>query len=963
MNSENSRPRRGSTESDGYVLAASVVDTFQPERLKPVRGFDSNLGRLLDLSVMSRRNDGSVGWRLPNDIRRHALQVLSGHQRLFSTLEDNRSASDGDSPYQLMFEQYVLGQAIPLESQNLDQLQASLNAVRLLSGMVPNLPDADEVRRMLHRQGLIRQFELLADEYFVGREDALRRLREFVDVLPEGLFTRMRRTSSSVLGSFGLHSVLREAPLVITGMGGMGKTALLSKFLLEHLRAKKGPDLLFAYIDFDKPSIWPDQPLTVLAEIARQLALQVPSHAAEFQALSSRLVEELQVTTAYGDDFDSSEALLNLGTHSARLGDDAIAQFAAICHAALERASLRTLLLVCDTFEEVSQRSILHQRSLLQFVGQMQRVLPRLRVVVSGRGMHEEHEDDPQVVTGLVPELVRAVQPLELEELSEEESCHLLVLLGAPNPRTNKAIVRRVGGHPLSLRLAAQLVRTIARRTGRSPIDLTSADIIEKEWLDHMSEGLLYRRIIAHIPDEPMRKLADPGLVLREITAPIIFEVLNEACELGLRSLDEANELFERLKQFNQLVSIQSHDVVRHRPELRRRVLKEMRHLHPQLCREIWRGAARHYRQRNVGRAEELYCMLMLDEPVERLVERWEQGLENSLLGSRSEMPVRARQFLDLMALIAAGRPTRDNVIDVGPDLDTILLREEMKMLLARGGAKDALDLFRATNSGKVPRFDGVLYPVHVRAIAQSGDLDNAMNMALEGLNRLEQAGKTRSARYEELLLLCCQIAHAQLGSVWRTVRGAFSRRSKRIPASMLWQRFLNVNPDSASPVLVLRIAVVLLEIFDIEGANRPKARPGEVALVNACAERALNVLRGLRPDYRGVDGGLLLRGVAWLGAYDESAPDVWELLRAPQAIAVLLRDYKSELERFLMERRSEHGSKIIAWLRSAPSLSRKKPLPRSESDDINAGLMRTMSAALRHVIRIRDQGRMPFLS
>ena len=959
MNIERSRGTHPCSELNGYVLAASVVDTFRPERLEPVEGFDNNLGNLLDLCVMSRKEDGSVGWRLPNDIRRAALQVLARRERLLDTLDANSKASDWDSPYQLMFEQYVRQRAMPLGSQNLEQLQASLNAVRLLGGIVSDLPDADQIRRMLHRQGFIRQFELLADEHFVGREDALGKLREFVDVLPENIYAKVRRAGRNVIGSLGLQSILHEAPLVITGMGGMGKSALLSKFLLEHLRAAKGTQLLFAYIDFDKPAIWPDQPLTVLAEIAQQLALQVPARVAAFQELSSKLIEELQVTTVYRDDFNSSEALMNFGTHSERLGEDAFDQFAYLCRAALNDTRRNTLLLVCDTFEEVSQRSALHQQSLLQFLGRLQRILPRLRVVISGRGMHDTDEDNPDAVTGLVAELVRAVQPLELVELSEDESCRLLTALGSPNPRTNRAIARRVGGHPLSLRLAAQLVQTIAQRKGRPAAELTSADIVDREWLEHMSEGMLYRRIIAHIPDKPMQKLADPGLVLREITASIIFEVLDEACELGLRSPGDARDLFERLKQFTQLVSIQSSDVVRHRPELRQRVLKEMRHARPHLCREIWTRAVRYYRSRGDGRAEEVYCMLMLDEPTELLAERWEPGLENSLLRSRSEMPVRARQFLDLMTLLADGRSTREEAREAGSNLDVALLAEQMKMLLARGNAREALDLFRATGPGATPRFDSVLFPVHVRAIAQAGDLEKAQNMALEGLNRLEHVGNRKNARYEELLLLCCQVTQAQLVPGRLSVRGVFSRRPSPVETNMLRQRFLKVSRDSANPVLVLRIAVVLLEISDIEEANGGKAQSSEAGVKVACADRARDALRRLRPDYFAVDGELLIRSVAWLGVYDRAMPELRELLRVPQVNAVLRRNYNDQLEKFLMERKSGLASDVIDWLRSA----QPKALSQADVDNIHSAFIRTLAAALRHVIRLRVRDSISFFS
>lgn len=949
MNSEQTRLPRGHLEPDGYVLAASVVDTFQPERLQPVQGFECNLGKLLDLSVMSEKDNGTIEWRLPNDVRRSALQILARHQSLHTTLEANRRAAYGDSPYQVMFEQYVAGNAIPLEQQSLEQLQASLNAIRLLAGMFPGLPNADQIRGALHRRGFIRQFELLADNHFVGREEPLRQLREFVDVLPEGMLATMWRASANFLGGLGLRSILHEAPLVITGMGGMGKSALLSKFLLEHLDAAKSPDLLFAYVDFDKPAIWPDQPLTILAELAQQLALQVPSHTSQFHELNSKITAELSVISR-GSDYDSSEALFNLETQEQGLETASLRQFALICESALRSATRRTLLLVLDTFEEVSQRSNLHQKRVLQFVGQLQHILPRLRVVISGRGMHADSVD-PYAATGFIDELAKSVKPLELKELSEKEAGHLLESLGAPNPRTNKAIVRRVGGHPLSLRLAAQLVKTMAQRLGRSAAEITSADLVDKEWLDHMSEGLLYRRIIAHIQDEPLQKLADPGLVLREITADIIFNVLNEPCALGLRGGDEANELFERLKQFNQLVSIHSHDVICHRPELRKRVLKEMQHGRPQLCREIWYRAARYYESRGDGRAEELYCRMMLNEPTERLAERWQLGLERCLLKSRHEMPVRARQFLDLMALTSGGRLESDKALEVGSDLDLALLAEQMKMMLSRGSAKEALDLFRATSSGRVPRFDSVLYSVYMRAIAQSGDLDKAVEMTLNGLDRLEETGKAGSPRYEELLLLCCQVTQAQHAADSRPL-GHVLRRSEPLRANELWRRFLKVAPDGDRHVLVLRITVSLLELFDIEGAGNPDADPSERDKANLCAERAQSALRCLRPDYFGVDGGLLVRSIAWLSAYIGSVPEVQELLGVPQAIAVLLRDYGDNLEKYLTKDGVHHAPSLMERLRF---FSRERQSPLFEPDRLTQEQMRKVGAALRHVIRARD--------
>lgn len=945
----------GDMEPDGYVLAASVLDTFAPERLQPVEGYGRSLGNLLDVSVMSERNNGAVVWRLPNEVRRPALRLLAERNKLYGTLEANRSAADASSPYQAIFEQYVAGRAIAIEQQSLEELQASLNAVRLLEGVIENLPDAEQVRSALQRKSFIRQFQLLADVHFVGRDEPLRRLRRFVDVAPLGIFAKVRRASEDFIGStLGLRSLLYQAPLVITGMGGMGKTALLSKFLLEHLDTDNERKLLFAYADFDKPAIWPDQPLTILAEIAQQLALQVPDYAAELRQLSSQLATELSLT-ARGGDYDSSEALFNLGTHETGLESGSLSQLGRIFDGAW---GLRgpTLLLVLDTFEEVSQRSNLHQERLFDFVGKLQQRLPRLRVVISGRGMHADREGDWANGTGLVRQLARVVEPLELDSLSKEESLRLLESLGATNSHTNQAIFRRVGGHPLSLRLAAQLVHTVATRQARPACEITGPDLFDSEWLDHMSEGLLYRRIIAHIPDRRLQRLADPGLVLREITADTIFIVLNEPCALGLRDQREATELFGRLKHFNQLVvSIESPDVVRYRPELRQRVLKEMRHGKPQLCREIWSRAVVFYKERDDRRDEELYCRMMLNEPTEQLLHRWQPGLDSSLLRSRSELPVRARQFLDLMTLTGQRVDEWDDVIQDDSELDLAILAEEMKVLLSRGRATEALELFHNTSSGRSPRFDSTLYAVHLRAIAQAGDLQRARTLAYDGLDQLYKAGQAARPRYEDLLLLCCQITLAQHAALSR--QSSFEIRTSLPDHDFTWirelvWRFEGTDRQERRPLLVLRIATALLELFDFRSSTDQRNFYLK-DMVSFCVRRARSALLRLHPDYRDVDGSVLVRCIAWLSADAESAPVVRRLLQVSQALAVIRRNYAKHLEQYLVDRSPQDNAELLRSI-SVWHVDSDHEIP-FEADALTDGQILELGTAFRHVIRARD--------
>ena len=83
---------------------------------------------------------------------------------------------------------------------------------------------------------------------FVNREAELERLRAYVGGQPPA------------------------APLFVCGPGGVGKSTLLAKFLLNELERR---DRAVAYLDIDRPTIMPEQPMTLLAEAVPQLAMQL----------------------------------------------------------------------------------------------------------------------------------------------------------------------------------------------------------------------------------------------------------------------------------------------------------------------------------------------------------------------------------------------------------------------------------------------------------------------------------------------------------------------------------------------------------------------------------------------------------------------------------------------------------------------------------------------------------------
>jgi hypothetical protein len=97
----------------------------------------------------------------------------------------------------------------------------------------------------------------------------------------------------------------------------------------------------------------------------------------------------------------------------------------------------------------------------------------------------------------------------------------------------------------------------------------------------------LYQRLLHHITDPEVRKLAHPGLVLRRITPGIIRDVLAEPCGLEVEDAVAAQRLFERLRNQVSLVAPAEPGILRHRPDVRRMMLPLILEDKPEQARRI----------------------------------------------------------------------------------------------------------------------------------------------------------------------------------------------------------------------------------------------------------------------------------------------------------------------------------------------------------------------------------------
>src|SRR5581483_458862 len=110
-------------------------------------------------------------------------------------------------------------------------------------------------------------------------------------------------------------------------------------------------------------------------------------------------------------------------------------------------------------------------------------------------------------------------EELYLDRLDTDSAQAFLQARATLPDATARAIAEQLRGNPLSLKLAAQVLRDEGVTAGAAEIRNLPLGL-GKKVDDNLIQGQLYHRILRHIRDrEPMvSKLAHPGLVLRRVT-------------------------------------------------------------------------------------------------------------------------------------------------------------------------------------------------------------------------------------------------------------------------------------------------------------------------------------------------------------------------------------------------------------------------------------------------------------
>jgi hypothetical protein len=601
------------------AITAAINDTFILPELPADDGTHAVLLDTSDLVMI----DGQRRLRLRDTARAELLKRAIDREPYISMLRDAVRADEeqhtavGRSPIHLpsaWLRCFLSGSyEKQMTAAPVKELKAALCArerlryVEVLQSEVPSIAD---LSRRLGLAELLEPLRLLIGEEggwdgtprrdrFVGRDDELKRLRGFVDELAskgyvEAVIRALRPVVDVATG--------RERPdvVVIVARGGLGKSTLLAKFVIDHAVQQSRP-FPFAYLDFDRAGIDPARPTQLLMEIARQVGLQFPS--AEPQL------------TRLADDIRAVQVDPAAGTSNIK---DPFAQFAEILRGQITHGQ-RAFLVVLDTLETVQWNS-----SAMEMVAGLldefrRKGLDEMRVVASGRAD--------------VPELRKSTdskdKPIELKPLSPNEARNLARALGRAtlgkewNDEWPHAIVgdepvdspsSEMRREPLAIRVAVDLIARTDPVERREMVDQ-----IRKEGLDASDDfvaRLYEKRILNHVRDSKAQRLAWPGLVVRRLTIEIVRE-LAPLCGLGS---DDAEAAFKALGQEIWIVDRVdgAGTVLRHRPDLRSRTLPLMRRKAPERFNAINQKAIEYFgRYRNRSEedyAEWIYHRMLADE-------------------------------------------------------------------------------------------------------------------------------------------------------------------------------------------------------------------------------------------------------------------------------------------------------------------------------------------------------------
>nr|WP_315396019.1 hypothetical protein [uncultured Duganella sp.] len=624
---------------------ACCLGSFDPFRLQS-DVTASELQRLLDDCTVSV-TPGQSRWVVRNDVRQRFLQAAARTPgALAAALKQARAHLDGPGGaadelgralITLVLEKKTsAGELAALSPAALSANQAVLSWLapieRELALDTRRLADALELAQLLEPFRFLTGYDAASGgDAFVGRDDALQVLRSFVGTLaPTSMTERVKRGVRRLLGA-------PRDVLFFSGVGGVGKSTLLAKFVLEHVARGPGAPY-FCYLDFDRSTISAVQPVTLLLEIVRQLgqqcgddgrdalqALRGAIHADVEEVRSRQQARRAERTPAAQE--GAAPARWRAALPEAMLDEARTGSHLAALGALMGRLPREAFLLVLDTFEQAQYVGDDAVARIEAFVAACRESLPGVRCVIAGR-------DD---ASGFFPD----AQRLQVEEFGDHASRVEFLRRRGLGEAGASLVAAQVGGRPLALMLGLRL----ARELGTEGLSLSVR--LRSRFDRSLVEGILMDRIISHIDNVDVQKLANPGLVLRRIDHDILCHLLAPLLGEGELDAERLDAIAQGLRRQRDLVREQADGSFMHRDDVRKQMLQLMKRKDPDRVRDLHARAVAYYERKpaRTGRAattadqvEEIYHRLATGYGLERVAAMWSEPAREALAQSVDEI-------------------------------------------------------------------------------------------------------------------------------------------------------------------------------------------------------------------------------------------------------------------------------------------------------------------------------------
>jgi len=675
-----------------WTGAAAVLGGFRPRELRPLPGSPPpDPAQVALADVVFTTAEGR--WVLEDAVRAAALARLAAEQALPAAVAANPGIDDVHRDWiRTLLTPDDLPRLATLDTRDL----AALDTVT--RWLEPHVPWVEERRPEIYaateRRALIDPLRRLVGAHFRGRATELAALHAH------------------------LYAPAGDPLLVLTGPGGSGKSTLLGKLLLE-LEDRIGEGAVpFAYVDFDKARHDPRDPRGLLEQIARQLRLLYAANAD-----LGRTFAAVEAASA-GTDIGLASELLELDTAQLDV-DGLIRELAGRLQQIAGGVAGPRLILFLDTFEEVQLQGPGAVQDVVDLMRRFAAALPGLRLVVSGRGELRAPGVDPE-------------RTLRLGDLDPVAADAVLAGLGVDAAEIRALIFERFGGNPLVLHLAAEALRRL--HTAERAFDgvLGRADAVAAIGLEQV-QGMLYDRILGHIGDPEIVKIAHPGLAVRRVDPDVIRDVLAGPCGIDPA---HAGSIFGRLQVEVSMFEPDPDGALRHRQDVRRLMLRAMLG-EPEVAAVVVRIhplAVAFYAARPgpVARAEELYHRLMGGEDPRSLDGLWDPGLRESLAPALEDpLPAAAATWLRRRLGLIDAEAERATWEQEDWEAEAA---DRVRSWLASGDAATALAVLRE----RATRLPGSpLFALETGALVDLGQLDAAAAVLERGMQSALDAGAT----------------------------------------------------------------------------------------------------------------------------------------------------------------------------------------------------------------------------